>query len=101
MFSISKRVFDVLLSLAVIITLSPVFLLLFMYIKVDSPGPILFRQKRVGKGKEEFEILKFRTMKIEAPKDMPTHLLDKPEAYITRSVKVPAKNKSRRTAPIL
>ena len=87
MFSISKRVFDVLLSLAVIITLSPVFLLLFMYIKVDSPGPILFRQKRVGKGKEEFEILKFRTMKIEAPKDMPTHLLDKPEAYITRSGK--------------
>ncbi|WP_372869544.1 sugar transferase [Planomicrobium okeanokoites] len=87
MFSISKRVFDVLLSLAVIITLSPVFLLLFMYIKVDSPGPILFRQKRVGKGKEEFEILKFRTMKIEAPKDMPTHLLDKPESYITRSGK--------------
>ncbi|WP_084244428.1 sugar transferase [Planomicrobium okeanokoites] len=87
MFSISKRVFDVLLSLAVIITLSPVFLLLFMYIKVDSPGPILFRQKRVGKGKEEFEILKFRTMKIDAPKDMPTHLLDKPEAYITRSGK--------------
>ena len=87
MFSISKRVFDVFLSLAVIITLSPVFLLLFMYIKVDSPGPILFRQKRVGKGKEEFEILKFRTMKIDAPKDMPTHLLDKPEAYITRSGK--------------
>lgn len=87
MFSISKRVFDVLLSLAVIITLSPVFLLLFMYIKVDSPGPILFRQKRVGKGKEEFEILKFRTMKIDAPKDMPTHLLDKPESYITRSGK--------------
>ncbi|WP_281863107.1 sugar transferase [Planomicrobium okeanokoites] len=87
MFSISKRVFDVFLSLAVIITLSPVFLLLFMYIKVDSPGPILFRQKRVGKGKEEFEILKFRTMKIDAPKDMPTHLLDKPESYITRSGK--------------
>lgn len=87
MFSISKRVFDVLLSLAVIITLSPVFLLLFMFIKVDSPGPILFRQKRVGKGKGEFEILKFRTMKIDAPKDMPTHLLDKPEAYITRSGK--------------
>ncbi|WP_341202525.1 sugar transferase [Planomicrobium okeanokoites] len=87
MFSISKRVFDVFLSLTVIITLFPVFLLLFMYIKVDSPGPILFRQKRVGKGKEEFEILKFRTMKIEAPKDMPTHLLDKPEAYITRSGK--------------
>lgn len=87
MFSISKRIFDVLLSLAVIITLLPVFLLLFMYIKVDSPGPILFRQKRVGKGKEEFEILKFRTMKIDAPKDMPTHLLDKPGAYITRSGK--------------
>lgn len=87
MFSISKRIFDVLLSLAVIISLSPVFLLLFIFIKVDSPGPILFRQKRIGKGKEEFEILKFRTMKIDAPKDMPTHLLDKPETYITRSGK--------------
>lgn len=87
MFTFSKRIFDVLLSLAVIVTLSPIFLLLFIYIKVDSPGPILFKQRRIGKGKEEFHILKFRTMKIDAPKDMPTHLLDKPDTYITRAGK--------------
>lgn len=84
MFSVCKRIFDVLLSLTVLVTLSPVFLLLCLFIKLDSPGPILFKQRRIGKGKSEFNILKFRTMKIDAPKDMPTHLLDKPDTYITR-----------------
>lgn len=84
MFSVIKRIIDFSLSLAIIIGLSIVFLLLYIVIKLDSPGPILFKQKRIGKDKKEFNILKFRTMKIDAPNDMPTHLLDKPDAYITR-----------------
>ncbi|WP_033542296.1 sugar transferase [Planococcus sp. CAU13] len=84
MFSVIKRIIDFTLSLAIIITLSIIFLLLCIVIKIDSPGPILFKQRRIGKGKREFNILKFRTMKNDAPNDMPTHLLDKPDAYITR-----------------
>lgn len=84
MFSVMKRIIDFSLSLAIIIGLSIVFLLLCIIIKLDSPGPILFKQRRIGKDKKEFNILKFRTMKIDAPNDMPTHLLDKPDAYITR-----------------
>jgi len=53
-------------------------------IKIDSEGPILFKQKRVGKGKTYFNILKFRTMKVDAPKDVPKHLLQNPEQYVTR-----------------
>ncbi|WP_019414618.1 sugar transferase [Paenisporosarcina sp. TG20] len=83
MFLVLKRIIDFTLSLAIIVTLSIIFLLLCIVIKLDSPGPILFKQRRVGKGKKEFNILKFRTMKIDAPNDMPTHLLDKPDAYIT------------------
>ncbi|XKE93970.1 sugar transferase [Metaplanococcus flavidus] len=87
MFPVWKRILDVSVSLAIIVTLAPVYLLLCIFIKLDSPGPILFKQRRIGMGKREFHILKFRTMKIDAPKDMPTHLLDKPDAYITRSGK--------------
>jgi len=88
MFLLSKRVIDFSFSLAILISLSGVFLFLCLVIKLDSPGPILFKQKRIGKRKKEFNILKFRTMKIDAPNDMPTHLLDKPDAYITRVGKV-------------
>lgn len=84
MFSVMKRIIDFTVSLAIIIGLSIIFLLLCIVIKLDSPGPILFKQRRIGKDKKEFNILKFRTMKIDAPNDMPTHLLDKPDAYITR-----------------
>lgn len=84
MFLIAKRVIDFSLSLAILVSLSVIFVILCLVIKIDSPGPILFKQKRIGKGKKEFSILKFRTMKSDAPKDMPTHLLDKPDAYITR-----------------
>lgn len=84
MFTVMKRIIDFSLSLAIIIGLSMVFLLLCIVIKLDSSGPILFKQRRIGKDKKEFNILKFRTMKIDAPNDMPTHLLDKPDAYITR-----------------
>ncbi len=79
-----KRGIDFILSLLGLIVLSPVFLVLIVAIKVDSPGPILFRQKRVGIHKSHFAILKFRTMRIDTPKDVPTHLLQNPEQYITR-----------------
>jgi len=84
MFSMAKRIIDFSLSFFIVICLSVVLIILCLLIKIDSPGPILFKQKRIGKSKKEFYILKFRTMKIDAPKDMPTHLLDKPDFYITR-----------------
>jgi len=64
--------------------LSPVLLILVVAIKLDSPGPVLFRQKRVGIHKSHFYILKFRTMRIDTPKDMPTHLLQNPDQWITK-----------------
>lgn len=79
-----KKMIDILLSVVGLIVLSPVFLLLIVCIKFDSKGPILFKQRRIGKDKSEFYILKFRTMKIDTPKDTPTHLLKDPESYITR-----------------
>lgn len=72
------------LSLLGLILLAPVFIALIIAIKADSPGPVLFKQTRVGKGKVHFNILKFRTMRIDTPKDMPTHLLENPDRYITR-----------------
>lgn len=81
---IVKRVIDFVLSLGGMIVLSPVFLFLIVAIKVDSRGSILFKQKRVGKDKTYFKILKFRTMRVDTPKDTPTHLLLNPECYITR-----------------
>lgn len=75
---------DILLSLIGMILLSPLFLILVIAIKLDSKGPVLFKQRRVGIHKTHFNILKFRTMKIDTPKDTPTHLLDNPEQYITR-----------------
>lgn len=79
-----KRMFDVILSLMGLVVLSPVLLVLIIAIKVDSRGPVLFCQKRVGIHKTHFQILKFRTMRIDTPKDMPTHLLKNPEQYITK-----------------
>ena len=79
-----KRLIDIILSLIGLIVLSPVFLILIIAIKIDSKGPVLFKQKRVGINKTHFNILKFRTMKIDTPKDTPTHLLENPEQWITR-----------------
>ena len=79
-----KRLVDILLSGIALIPLSVVYLILAIAIKMDDPGPVFFRQKRVGLHKSHFEIMKFRTMKMETPKDMPTHLLKNPEQYITR-----------------
>ena len=80
-----KRIIDILLSLNGLIVLAPVFAVLSVWVKLDSPGPVFFRQKRVGRGKTYFDILKFRTMRTDAPSDIPTHLLKNPDAYITRS----------------
>nr|WP_308281109.1 sugar transferase [Bacillus paranthracis] len=79
-----KRMLDFIVSLVGIIMLAPVFLLLILCIKIDSRGPVLFKQCRIGQGKSEFYILKFRTMKIDTPKDTPTHLLENPDQYITK-----------------
>ena len=79
-----KRLVDILLSGIALIPLSVVYLILAIAIKIDDPGPVFFRQKRVGIHKTHFEITKFRTMKMETPRDMPTHLLKNPEQYITR-----------------
>lgn len=83
MFPVIKRIVDFTLSLIILACLSIAFLILSLVIKLDSKGPVFFKQKRIGKDKKEFHILKFRTMKTDAPKEMPTHLLDKPDAYIT------------------
>ena len=82
-----KRLLDIFLSVSCLVILFPVFILLALWIKLDSKGPVLFKQKRVGKGKVYFKILKFRTMRINAPHDMPTHMLSSPDSYITRSGK--------------
>lgn len=85
MFSVAKRIIDFTISLITLIILSVVLLILSLLIKLESPGPVFFKQRRIGKDKKEFDILKFRTMKIDAPSDMPTHLLDKPDIYITKT----------------
>ena len=79
-----KRLLAIVLSLLGLLCLGWLLILLCIAIKIDSPGPVLFKQKRVGKGKSHFYILKFRTMRIDTPRDMPTHLLSNPEQYITR-----------------
>ena len=79
-----KRFYDTLGALLALILLSPIFVILIILIKLDSKGPILFKQKRIGRHKKHFNILKFRTMKINTPNDTPTHLLKNPEQYITR-----------------
>lgn len=80
----AKRLIDLLLSACAIVVLSPVYLLICIAIVADDPGPVFFRQKRMGIHKTHFLILKFRTMKVSTPKDVPTHLLENPEQYITR-----------------
>lgn len=82
-----KRGLDFVMSLGAVIVLSPVLLVICLAIRLDSPGPVLFKQKRVGIHKTYFTIYKFRTMRTDTPKDMPTHLLADPEAFLTRTGK--------------
>jgi O-antigen biosynthesis protein WbqP len=79
-----KRLVDIVISSIGLIILSPIFLILIILLKLDSKGPVLFKQKRIGINKKHFFILKFRTMRTDAPKSTPTHLLENPEQYITR-----------------
>lgn len=81
---IIKRVIDIICSFVAIVVLSIVYLPICLVIKITSPGPVFFVQKRIGKNKQFFNILKFRTMRTDTPKDVPTHLLDNPEQYITK-----------------
>ena len=79
-----KRVFDIFLSFLAIVVFSPLYIVLAILVKCSSKGPIFFKQERIGKNKKHFKILKFRTMRIDTPKDVPTHLLKNPEQYITK-----------------
>jgi O-antigen biosynthesis protein WbqP len=79
-----KRLIDIILSSLGLIIVSPVFLILIVAIKLESKGPVLFKQKRIGFHKKHFYILKFRTMRIDTPSDMPTHLLENPDQWITK-----------------
>ena len=85
---IIKNIIDFILSLIALIILLPFFCIFAIIIKLESRGPIFFKQKRIGKNKKEFYIYKFRTMRTDTPKDMPTHLLKDAESYITKSGKV-------------
>lgn len=80
----TKRVIDIMCSFMAIIFLSIIYLPICLIVKITSPGPVFFKQKRIGKNKTFFNILKFRTMRIDTPKDCPTHLLENPDQYITK-----------------
>ena len=80
-----KRILDLVLSFGALVLLSPVFLVLSVWILIDDPGPVLFTQKRVGRDKQYFKLHKFRSMKMATPHDKSTHMLDNPAQYITRS----------------
>ncbi len=82
-----KRCFDILLSFVGLVVLSPIFLILSLWIIIDDPGPVFFTQKRIGKNKQYFKMHKFRSMKMSTPHDKPTHMLKNPEQYITKSGK--------------
>ena len=79
-----KRIIDIIFSVLGLIILIPVFLIISIAIKVESKGPVIFKQKRIGKGKKYFTIYKFRTMRSDTPKDMPTHMLKNANGCITK-----------------
>lgn len=78
-----KRALDIVISLTALILLSPLLLLIALLIKLESKGPVIFKQKRFGKNREFFEILKFRSMRTDAPKDVPTNDLKGAQSFIT------------------
>ena len=79
-----KRLIDIVLSVCGLIVLSWLYLLIAIAIVIDDPGPVMFTQKRIGKNKKYFQLHKFRSMKMSTPHDMPTHMLENPDQYITR-----------------
>ena len=82
--STGKRIIDFILSGVGALVLAPFMLIIALLIKLESKGPVLFRQKRVGLHKKTFSIMKFRTMRTDTPKDTPTHMLQNPDQYITK-----------------
>ena len=84
---IIKRCVDIMLSFFGLVLLSPVFIFLSLWIVIDDPGPILFTQKRIGRDKQYFKLHKFRSMKMSTPHNVPTHMLENPEQYITKAGK--------------
>lgn len=82
---VTKRTIDLILSLMGIILLSWLFLLIATAVFIDEPGNPFFSQKRIGKGKRVFRLYKFKTMRSSTPHDVPTHLLENPDRYITRT----------------
>lgn len=78
-----KRAFDIFSAILAIVVFSLLFLILAILVKCSSKGPIFFKQKRIGENKKPFNMLKFRTMRVDAPHDVATHLLEDPEKYIT------------------
>lgn len=87
MYKICKRIFDFISAGLLFLVLLPLFVLICIWVKLDSNGPVFFRQKRVGIHKTYFNILKFRTMRTDTPSNMPTHLLSHPDSFITKSGK--------------
>ena len=79
-----KRALDVVLSFGGLVVLSPLYAGISLAITIDDPGPVLFTQKRMGQNKKYFKLHKFRSMKMCTPHDVPTHMLENPEQYITR-----------------
>ncbi len=79
-----KRAIDIVLTGLAMLLLSWLFIIIIIAIFIDDPGPVIFTQKRVGKNKTYFNLHKFRSMKMSTPHDIPTHLLDRPDQYITR-----------------
>ena len=87
-YRIIKQVIDRVLAVAALLVLWPLLLLIAIIIKLDSKGPVIFKQNRVGNHKKHFNIYKFRTMRTDTPKDMPTHLLADPNAFLTKSGRI-------------
>ena len=83
-YPVVKRLLDVFISIFALLILWPILILIFILIKAESRGPLFFKQRRIGRGKREFYIYKFRSMYINTPKDVPTHLLKNSDASITR-----------------
>lgn len=83
-----KAMCDRVLALICLALLWPVFFIISVAVKLETPGPVFFKQRRIGKNKKEFNIIKFRTMRFDTPKDTPTHLLDNAHAYITKTGKI-------------
>lgn len=82
---IVKRAIDIILSFCALVLLSPIFLVISLWIYIDDPGSVLFTQKRMGKNKQYFKLHKFRSMKMSTPHDRPTHMLENPQQYITKA----------------